>query len=128
MVLNGSQLAFLQSLAEQAMIDECEILRRPSPSGRGPSGGLTADFAVLATVPCRVAPGWQPPFERAFAGGISAQVAAFVYVPLDTDCLPTDRIRLTSGNEAGHTWEVTSTFKERSQDVQLTILCQEVGT
>ena len=126
-VLPAGALANLTALAEGAMDDSCEILRLPSPPARGPSGGTDAAFSVDATVECRVGPGWQPPFERAFAGGIAAQAAAFVYVPLDTDVRPSDRIRVLTGNEAGHTWEVTSTFKRRTQDVQLTVLCAEIG-
>jgi len=118
-------LAHLTAVAEGAMSDSCAILRRVL-AGRGPSGGLDVDYTVQATVPCRVAPGWQPPQERAYGGGIASMVAAFVYVPLATDVEATDRIQILSGNEAGALWEVTSTFKRRTEDVQLTILCAEL--
>jgi hypothetical protein len=125
-ILPAPALAHLTAVAEGAMSDTCEVLRRVL-AGRGPSGGLDVDYQVHATVPCRVAPGWQPPQERSYGGGIASLVAPFVYLPLGTDVQATDRIHVTSGNEAGAVWEVTGTFRRRTQDVQLTVLCSELG-
>lgn len=121
-VLPAPALAHLQAVAEGAMGDTCEVLRR-SLAGRGPSGGLDVDYVVDATRPCRVGPGWQPPQERGYGGGIASAVAAFVYLPLATDVRPSDRIHVLTGNEAGAVWEVTAAFKRRTEDVQLTVLC-----
>jgi hypothetical protein len=105
----------------------CEILRLPVLSARGPSGGLDATYSVDATVACRVEKGYQPPFERAFAGGISAQIAARVVVPKDTDCVPADRVRIASGNNAGRIWEVIGVDALRNEEVHKVIWCQEIG-
>lgn len=125
-VLPPAALADLTARAEASMDDTCEVLRRQL-AGRGPSGGLDVDYAVHATVRCRVVPGWQPPQERSYGGGIAALTAAFVHVPLTTDVQATDRIHITSGNEAGAVWEVTGTFTRRTEDVRLTIQCAELG-
>ena len=111
----------------------CEVLRpQPLEQRRGRSGGLSVRPTpdLVALVPCRTAPDFQPPAERPTGGGIAALRPWVVYVAPDVDIRPGDQLRITDAATLNQfTVEVVAPNPPRLPfDLEKTVRCQEIGT
>lgn len=95
-MLTESELGFLRTLANHALIDTCDIYRVVSTSD-GAGGTIETEQLAASGVKCRISP-VRNDFEQemAIAGRIGAEISWILSVPYGTDIRLTDRVKKQS--------------------------------
>lgn len=92
-------------------------------------GGEREEFGLVATIPCRTAPGFILPSERALGGAITSLAQWFVYCDPQADIRASDRLQITLPDRpTPFALEVTRADAPRGVDLELKVWCQEIGT
>lgn len=132
-LIGTDELAQIRTDLQASYGATCEVLRpQPIEQRRGRSGGLSVRPTpdLVALVPCRTAPDFMPPAERATGGGVAALRPWVVYVAPEVDVRPGDQLRITDAATLDRfTVEVVAANPPRLPlDLEKTVRCQEIGT
>jgi head-tail adaptor len=118
-MLSPADLAAMRQTVQDSLPDTAQIRRRQLvPDG---ALGFTENWTVVATVPCRVAPGSAEDAERAGIARTGAAVAWAITVPAATEVLPADRVTVGS-----RTFQVATVLAPRSYELGRRVLATEV--
>lgn len=106
-------------MARRALPTTAEVLR-DSPLSDG-VGGVLTEWRISSYCKCRIN---QSSGNESVQGGVmQARSNWTIRVPLDTDVLPRDRIRVTSGSIDGRVFSVQSVDNGRDNALLLSLSC-----
>lgn len=106
-------------MARRALPTTADILRN-SPLSDG-VGGVLTEWRISSYCKCRIN---QSSGNESVQGGVmQARSNWTIRVPLDTDVLPRDRIRVTSGSIEGRVFSVESVDNGRDNALLLSLSC-----
>lgn len=114
------QLAPIRAeLARRSLPTTADILRN-SPLSDG-VGGILTEWRISSYCKCRI--NQQSGNESVEGGVMQARSNWTIRVPIDTNVLPRDRIRVTSGSIEGRVFSIASVDNGRDNALLLSLSC-----